>query len=463
MSANRQYTLAELLDRLGLDYDASRGKMDCFGCGKRKKINLDFKSNFWRCPACGTSGGVLHLFSRLQLGYEIDEGTPKEKKQEVSELLQSFMEGSPCDPVKVPEKKPQKPSEVEQPVASDDDLHKAYSVMMRMPALQLLPEHRNELLRRGLSEEAIERNGYRSIPEQCVIHNCYTDRYNTEGGEKRRQKTLNWLSAYQIKLGLMIANYVLSAGCSLQGIPGFFKFGESWCFWCVPGILIPTRNIAGQIVVWQVRRDKLTRKSDNKYITVAAKALPGHVTGSVSRCHFPLSNEPLTKNSMVLVTEGPLKADVAGHLYGSPVVFAAIPGIQTTTDLLSYAKLLKKTGVRSILNALDMDRLTNPNVRKGSVKLAKALQKRGLLFQDMFWDERYAVTKLLSLQLIAKLRNVPVVTDANSNVYHNLDIVSDALSTAGIKPWDMTDANGESVHYYWDPKTKGIDDYLLNR
>lgn len=95
--------------------------------------------------------------------------------------------------------------------------------------------------------------------------------------------------AAHIQLGLYVANCLEREGHSLQGIPGFFKFGSHWCLTYSPGILIPTRNIQGQIVIWQVRR-----KYEPKYLTLSCGSLPGAVTDTVSRCHFPLGNSPLS-------------------------------------------------------------------------------------------------------------------------------------------------------------------------
>lgn len=452
-----RYTLAELLDRLGLDYDSRRRKMDCFNCGKKLKINLDFDNNFWRCPACEVSGGVLHLFARQVMDIELDSDSPKDTKINVSKELDKFMGGS--DPAqRRPETQKEKPPIV--PVAEDGKMDAVYRALQSIPALALSAAHRKELKRRGLTDEAIDRNGYRTIPGDMSKGKDYEELYEMHGGEMRRNDGLSWLSKNQICFGIFIAKVIQAQGLDPKGVPGFFRYGQLWCFWAVPGLLIPTRNIDGQIVAWQLRRDR-RRKSEAKYITVASRSLPGHVTQSVSRTHFPLHNTPLSSSAPVIFTEGPLKADIASELFPGKTVFAAIPGITTTADLLANCDRFKQAGVTKIFNAADMDRYTNPHVRKGVNKLVEALHARGLTVEDMCWDQQYAVHLHLIFSHVAKKRGI-TVADVGPSVFAQLNAVADALNKAGIDLCSYLDENGTRVDCYWRSEFKGIDDYLLH-
>ncbi len=455
----RTYTLQELLDKLGLEYDERRSKMDCFNCGKRKKLNLDFQNNYWRCPACDASGGVLHLFARIQLGMELDEGSSKSTKIHVAKELDKYMGGDyPAQAKACTPKEP--PPEI--PVASDERLDRAYRAMLEIPTLALSDKHKADLIRRGLTEEAIERNGYRTMPADMSAGKDMEQLYADHGGEMRRNNELSWISKSQILFGLMIARTLQSKGIDLHGVPGFFRFGQLWCYWSIPGMMIPTRNMDGQIVIWQLRRDKRRKKSDAKYITVAARFLPGHVTEGVSRCHFPLSNSAEEgTDSPVVFTEGPLKADVASFLWKTPTIFAAIPGISTTTDLLSYCNRFKATGRTAVMNAMDMDRFTNPHVRKGVQAMVAKLEKQGIQVNDMCWDKTYAVHLLLIFKQVARNRNI-TYTPSGENVFQQLDAVAEALNNAGIDLCSVVDEKGERRDNYWKPETKGIDDYLLS-
>lgn len=460
MEDRKFYTLPELLDRLGFDYDYDRGKMDCPFCGSKRKLSLDWEENQYRCPKCGQSGGVFHMFAYFQKGYTLEKKAPKAKKVEVAKELAEFMEGKTASNAKPP--KPAKPKRPKVPVAPDDKLHTVYSAMAKNPALQLTQSHREHLKNRGLTDEVIERNGYLSLPADMSVSDYYLKLYEQAGGETRRTHEMNWIPKKQILFGLMIAHHIISQGLDVQGVPGFFQFGQFWAYWVNPGILIPTRNMKGQIVIWQVRRDKLRRKDDLRYITSSCKGLPGHVTENVSRCHFPIGNEIMETNATVLLTEGPLKADVASHLYGTPAFFIAIPGILNTKELYEkFIPILKEAGIKKIYNALDMDRLTNPNVRRGSKTIVNEFQKRGrIVVEDMYWGSQYAATTLMSLLLLAKLRKVPLPPVTTDSVFERLSIVSEAMEQAKVTTLLYRDSSGEAVA--WEPRTKGIDDYLFN-
>lgn len=461
MTEKRIYTLPELLDRLGFDYDYERGRMDCPFCGKKRKMSLDLDQDTYRCPKCGNSGGVFHFFAHFQLGYDLEKKAPKATLAKVAKALAEFM-GDADAPVAQRPSRPQKPARPKVPVAKDNKLDAVYQELSKNPALQLSEEHRESLRRRGLNDEAIDRNGYLTMPESMPVSDRYIRLYEEAGGETRRIHEMSWIPAKQIRFGLMIADYIISKGLDVQGVPGFYKFGNYWSFWVSDsGIMIPTRNAKGQIVIWQIRKDHLTKKDDMRYRTVSCHTLPGHVNARVTRCHFPLANARISPEVPLLLTEGPLKADVACHLYGSPVSFMAIQGIQNTVDLYRYIPSLKRVGIDTIYNALDMDRLTNPNVRKGSKAIVQHFGENGINVVDMFWGTSFATTVLISSLLIARLRNIPLPKDTSSSVFERLEVVCEAMESVNTPTLFFRDRSGDILR--WEPETKGIDDFLLNR
>lgn len=458
MTERRNYTLTEVLDRLGFDYDFEHNRMDCPFCNSKRKMSLDFEENTYRCPKCGNSGGVFHIFTHFHLGYDLEKKAPKAEKAKVAKALAEFMGDETIQPVNRPARPPKTPRP-KIPVADDDRLDAVYQAMSKIPALRLSEKHREDLHRRGLNDEAIDKNGYLTIPESLPVSDYYQKLYEDEGGERRRTHEISWLTAKQIRFGLMIAHRIIRMGLDVSGVPGFFKFGNFWAYWVNPGMMIPTRNIKGQIVIWQVRRDHLTKKDNLRYYTNSCKDLPGHTTSNVSRCHFPIANAPLSPEFPLLLTEGPLKADVACHLYGNPVSFVAIPGIQTTKDLYANIANLKQAGILYICNALDMDRLTNKNVRNGSRKITDYLESQGVEVMNMYWGTSYATSTLLSLLLIARHRQIPLPKDTSDSVFDRLGVVCEAMEDK-VPTLYSKDANGKPLH--WESETKGIDDYLLN-
>ncbi len=447
--ASATYGITELLDRLGLEY-TDRKNADCPFCGAKKKLHISEEKNTWRCVKCSSSGGVLHFYARYKLGIESLPSSISERGK-IALDLREFMGDKDAD--LTPRVTKPKPPVIRVPLADDNYLHEVYTAMAALPFLRLSDEHRAELKRRGLSDEAITQNGYRTIPAK--LPNADLTLYVKEGGNQQKEAVFGtWrYSQWMVQIGLQIGAELTQQGFDLKGVPGFYKFGSSWSFFCRPGIMIPTRNIRGQIVIWQVRQNCAP-----KYMTLHCGSLPGAVTETVSRCHFPLGNAPISAKTPVIFTEGPLKADVAVFLMKQPCAFAAVPGINTTNDLYANIAALKSAGVRVMQNAFDMDKLTNPNVRKGVESITQGLNKCGMTVRQLYWGEHYAEYKCMVLTSIAALNNIPL-PPASGSVFDQLNAVASALDAAGI-PHSTTVVGKKKVHYYWEAETKGIDDYL---
>lgn len=466
-----EVSLRELADAFGFQYRAN-GKMDCPFCGKRRGLKLTFEKQMWNCPHCKTGGGVLHMYAKYQLGWSsIPNG--REERKALSEEVQRF-----CgyEPEQRAEPKPWKAKAREPiptiPAASDDVLDLVYRAMADMPELVLTEEHRASLLKRGLSFEDIQRNGYRSIPRSCQIPAMIHELYEALGGDSERKRIFSDYKypKSQVLLGLYIAQYLQDRGFSLKGVPGFFLFGKEktgqrWCLNYSPGILIPTRNYKGQIVCWQVR----AMKGGSKYLTVSCSSLPGAVNDAVSRCHFPLGNAKLTAQTVLLITEGPLKADVAISLENRSVAFAAIHGINSTKDLIGLIPFFRSLGINSVYNALDMDRLTNPNVRKGSKELFGTFRSKGMEVNEVYWGKACAEFMLFRFEAVARTYSISYEVPFGANVFERLAIVSSVVleyenpqTEKKLNPCEYIAADGTVSHYYWEPKTKGIDDYQFS-
>ena len=99
--------------------------------------------------------------------------------------------------------------------------------------LTLLPKHGENLLERGLSEERIRRNEYRSMPE-------------TERGRR------------------LLTDLLRSHGHDLHGIPGFRTYYGDWTLSGPNGFLIPVRNKDGLIQGLKIRLDD-AQQANRKY------------------------------------------------------------------------------------------------------------------------------------------------------------------------------------------------------
>lgn len=438
-------SLQELRAKLGIETDA-RGYIDCPFCKGKKKLHFSDEKQKWNCFVCHSSGQTLAFYSKYILG--VDFPDDKAERSKISEEFQKFMGyDNPQTPRPKRAPIPTRPTVLP---ASDSQCHTVYSAMASLAIFQLHPDHKKELKARGLTGQMIERNGYRTFPFKTNIPPHIVSLYNSVDPALRASH--NAKQADHIQMGLLVAHLLMEKGHTLNGIPGFYRFGSHWCLRYFPGLMIPTRNIHGQIIRWQIRRSK----GNPKYLTLSCSELPGAVTDDISRCHFPLRNAPLSKESRLIFTEGPLKSDVAIALSGDPCTYVAIPGVGMYELLMSHCEMFKQAGITEIYNALDMDRLTNPNVRDGSNKLVAEFTKRGLTVIPMYWAEEHAQRMLMSYQGIAYARGIKIPPHHYQlPVYEKLDLVADALNRAGINP-----GKASADFQYWESDTKGIDDYL---
>ena len=239
------------------------------------------------------------------------------------------------------------PQTQERQPAALQQRHAAYSDML--DHLTLLDRHGENLLERGLSEERIRENGYKSMPE-------------TERGRR------------------LIADLLRSCGHELSGLPGFRTYYGEWTLSGPNGFLIPVRNKDGLIQGLKIRLDDADTPN-RKYRWLSSRGLPNgtrsyswvHVTGDRSR-------------KRTFLTEGPLKGDVASFL-ANDELFLCIGGVNALHGLTDTIRAL---GVREVVEAMDMDQMTNPNVRKAVLTMRKEVQKiPGIRYSKYTWNPAY--------------------------------------------------------------------------
>lgn len=215
--------------------------------------------------------------------------------------------------------------------------------------LVLLDKHGENLLERGLSEERIQENGYRSMPE-------------TERGRR------------------LLADLLRSHGHELCGLPGFRTYYGDWTISGPNGFLIPVRNKDGLIQGLKIRLDDADTP-DRKYRWFSSRNMPNgtrsyswvHVTGDTSR-------------KRAFLTEGPLKGDVASHLANNEL-FICVGGVNALGGLTDT---IRELGVREIVEAMDMDQMTNKNVRDAILTMRKEVKKiPGIRYSKYTWNPDY--------------------------------------------------------------------------
>ena len=349
--ANYQYDLpfdiSDVADMLNLKVRRPGRKSvytDCPFCGDtRGKMNLNLEKNQFRCNYCGESGGAIALYAKAH-GLSNSDAY-----REICDILYG---GVTAAEYKTSVKKKEKlnfPTNSE--LASVYDRNQTYEMMLSM--LKLTDKHIDDLVRRGLSLEQIQKNGYRSTP--------------AFGFEQ-------------------IAKVLEEKGCVIAGVPGFYeKKAGVWTInfkSCCSGILIPYRTLSGLIQAFQIRLDRPfvdEKGRETKYVWLSSVD-EEKGTSSKSPAHF-VGNP--RDDRAVFVTEGALKADIASALSGR--TFIAVAGTGCIDSLKEPFEIIKRNGVSKVYEALDMDKTVNENVARASHKLMSLIKEFGFKTKMTRW------------------------------------------------------------------------------
>lgn len=336
-----ELTLLEAAEILRIGADTSRRNTNitcpCCGSGRQKKLNLNFEKNVFRCNKCGIYGGPLHLWA-LYRGLSADD------LKAVARDYYQFMGSN--EPLKEKIAKPKNQfysSEIK--IAPLEVRNRTYSTLLEQ--LSLSDTHLDNLLKRGLDEDAVRKNQYKSYPQIGLTN---------------------------------ITDLLIEQGCIVEGVPGFYKNKSGkWCLRHLsPGILIPQRDGFGRIQGFQIRLDK---SKDCKYITLSTADFECGAKGA-AHAHFRKGSKGLRT---VILTEGPLKGDVISHFTDYSVL--AVQGVNTTTSLKDVIEDLKEAGMDELMIAFDMDYKKNPYVKKALGNLKRILTDCEVMFSTLDWDD----------------------------------------------------------------------------
>ena len=154
----RRFSMLEVISILGLPMPRngrSSYNISCPYCDtkpKQKHLNINLKKEVYRCPKCGEHGGIFDLYSLFS-------GVPRDK------VLDDLINRT--EPHEKTEHKPKYIGSVdipdlESPLADIEMRHLVYSSLLSK--LTLASDHKDNLLNRGLNEDAIARLGYKSTP-----------------------------------------------------------------------------------------------------------------------------------------------------------------------------------------------------------------------------------------------------------------------------------------------------------
>ena len=331
------FHMADIIPLIGLPhppYGRSSYNVPCPCCDdepRAKHLNINLQKDVFRCPRCGLSGGIFDLYAYYT-------GIAREDVRDAL-VARLNVQGNIPKSEHIQDAEP-----IETPPTDILSRNETYTALLSK--LTLASDHRQNLRNRGLSDEEIDRLGYRTTP----VVGTQT-----------------------------IARQLLSDGCYLSGVPGFYRKDGQWSFVCDSrGILIPVRDSEGHIQGMQIRRDNVSRR---KFRWVSSSGRPD---GCKAEGWVHIAGKTRTT---VLLTEGPMKADVVHFLSGQTVL--AVAGVNTLTQLELILPQLRGQGVERIMTAFDMDFMENPHVQNGYKALVSLLSEAGFTYGTYLWDPKY--------------------------------------------------------------------------
>lgn len=325
----------------------SKGRyFDCPFCRGKSKLHIDFFKNIYRCNKCNESGGMLKLFADYYGLNSLSEAK-KNIESQLNGVSDNFRKQISAKKIEIENSKT-----VLSETKSVKEIDKVYRALLSM--LTLSKSHETKLLERGLSKDVIKEKFLASMP--MFGH---------------RQ----------------LANSLIKQGHDLSGIPGFYiDENNNWTLNFQsdsPGILIPNININNEIFMLEKRLD--TPYKGVRYFRVSST---NKNNGCKSLTDVNFSGDP--NSNVIYLTEGCLKAIISNKL--SNKTFASISGVSNYATLKPFFKTLKSRNRNreiTIIETLDMDKLTNPNVSKMRDLILNLIKENGFNVKSLTWNPEF--------------------------------------------------------------------------
>lgn len=314
---------------------------------KRKTLNLNYEKGVFRCARCDFAGGTYD-FIAFYTGWpenSVEKNIRAGKLANYVPTETDIRDSNDVDRMPISD------------LASLKQRHATYSTMLGM--LDLAPEHRDALKRRGLTDADIDRVQFRSLQR-------FVD-------------------------PRVLAKRLIERGLDLRGVPGFgLDAAGQWrvATFLDSGFLIPLRNGADMIQGFQIRFDHPNDKTPKYgYFTSA-----GMVGGASCSGWCSWSGDNLTVRAQkdpfdVILIEGPLKAIIVNALSGHNML--AVPGVSTLGKAAKALSSMKDLGLGTVYVAYDMDSYTNQEVAKALRKLNTMLDNEHISHRTMVWDPAF--------------------------------------------------------------------------
>ena len=350
------FTILDVINACGISANM-RGDcvyFDCPKCSGKNKVQARISSGVFNCIKCGDfKGGTLGLY---QFYHSCDSKTANKA------MRKYVLEPSYSEKRAQTELYARQANEIASKNSSlthRDVINATYRRFLSL--CELSESDKNNLQKRGLTEAAIKHFGFKSAPVNKSEH-------------------------------IRIIKTLLNEGYALKGVPGFFvnDYGH-WDYNLKPsfeGMLIPYISLENKLIGFQVRLNKPLEERRNDGTVKQLRYLwftSTDLKNGCSRSTVPHITSTRKVEKTIFFTEGALKADVASCLSGR--TFVAIAGVTQYSILPTLFKQLKNSGVKRIVDCYDADYKKNPNVAKARDRLKYEVQKAGLLYYRLDWNE----------------------------------------------------------------------------
>ena len=340
----QQIPIVEAARRCGLAIDnrttrRTEVEASCPFCGDhgpgKHHLSMNTDKNVFRCNLCAACGNSVTLYARLK------GVSNKEAYRDLTGTGGIYPPVSRLASQCAPQYTERQPAAL--PLR-----HAVYSDMLN--CLTLFDAHRRNLRKRGLSDERIAQNGYKSMPEAW---------------EERRR----------------VAEF-LSRRHDLTGIPGFYTRYSEWTIAGPSGTLIPVRDKDGLIQGLKIRLDEESNPG-RKYRWLSSR--DRHFENGTRSCSWiHVTGDRSQKRAFL--TEGPLKGDVASFL-ANDALFICTGGVNAIHGLRETIEAL---GVTEVVEAMDMDQTTNPLVFRAVLTMRQEVMTiPGIQYSKYTWNPQY--------------------------------------------------------------------------
>lgn len=304
-------------------------------------------ATFW-CHNCGTGGNAVTLYADFN---------PSRRKMTTKEAFLALLKESQVRSGDMPcESYNEKPERIR-------PLHERSQIYLEL--LSLLPledRHYRNLSGRGLSDEMIRGNMYRSIPTS----------------RRDRERVMS----------------VLTSRFDLSDMPGFHTKDWEWKMACCQhsGFFIPVCDQNSQIQGLQIRLDEPPPKIITQPDGSRVKKKGDRFRWFSTRGNFYQNGTRISSYIHIVgdlncdtlrITEGPLKADIASYLSGGEL-FIGLTGVQNIKYL---AGVIKQLHPKRILECIDMDVRSNPQVQKAQSKIRSTCMSLCEEYRTFIWPQ----------------------------------------------------------------------------